>query len=289
MKIIAASICPVCSTPLSHGLTSWHFRCHQCRYEKATLEPVINQESAYQELDEGVRETGLKLLRIQNFKALMDALRTLKPNGGSLLDVGCAHGWFLEAASEQFDVLGLEPDEAVYKATKSRGLNVRLGYFPLQLNDGETFDIIIFNDVFEHIPDSRATLEACYARLNPGGILLLNLPSSDGIFYKLAKLLHPLGIIGFFERLWQKGFPSPHLHYFNSRNIASLLSRQNFHILMEGDLPTIRLSGLYARISYSGRQSHLMNLLIYCCVGLALPVIKLLPSDITFVAAQRRN
>jgi len=250
---------------------------------------VINQESAYQELDEDVREAGLKFLRLQNFAAIMDVLRELKPDGGKLLDVGCAHGWFLEAASGHFEVLGLEPDEVVCNATKARGLNARLGYFPSHLADAETFDVIIFNDVFEHIPESRDTLQACYARLRPGGILVLNLPSSDGIFYKLAKMLKRVGVIGFFERLWQKDLPSPHLHYFNSRNISNLLAKQQFSLLAKGDLPTIRLSGLYARISYAGKQSRLVNLLIYCGVSLALPIIRWLPSDITYVVAQRQD
>jgi len=50
-------------------------------------------------------------------------------------------------------------------------------------------------------------------------VLVLNLPTSGGSLYRVAKLLCRFGAKGFFERLWQRNLPSPHLHYFDDRNL----------------------------------------------------------------------
>jgi hypothetical protein len=40
--------------------------------------------------------------------------------------------------------------------------------------------------------------------LNQNGLLVINLPSSDGIFYRLGALLCRLGMPVFFNQMWQK-------------------------------------------------------------------------------------
>ncbi len=76
-----------------------------CDYEKATLLPTINSNSVHQLIDEDAREAELRELRINNFKTLLANIKSIKPSGGRLLDVGCAHGLFLKTASNDFEVL----------------------------------------------------------------------------------------------------------------------------------------------------------------------------------------
>jgi len=275
--------CPVCNSLMDSGLQTWHWECAECGYEKADLEPAINEMSAHEQIDEGSREKGLRSLRIENFNKLLQAIVERGPRSGSLLDVGCAHGWFLEAAKKGgFKVLGIEPDSSVYSATSQRGLPVRQGFFPDVLSINEKFDVIVFNDVFEHIPDVKAVLAGCREHLKPGGMLVLNLPNSSGMFYKFARLLCRFGVRSFFERLWQKGLPSPHLHYFSSKNLKILLRANGFEVAEAGQLSTVRLKGLFTRVSYTGDQSLPMRLFVCLAVALALPVIMVMPSDIIY-------
>ena len=281
------SICPVCDGILDSGIQKWHYKCGKCLYEKGDLSPAINELSSHDLIDECARETGLRELRISNFEKLICAIAKLKPGGGNLLDVGCAHGWFLEAAIKEFNVLGVEPDEAVFNSAVAKGLPVRKGYFPEALEDHEKFDVIVFNDVIEHIPHIGEVLESCRERLNEGGLLVLNLPSSDGVFYRLSKFFARLGKFEFFERLWQKELPSPHVHYFNIRNLLDLLQKNNFVSIKSGTLPTLSLSGLYTRFSYTGKLGTISKTFIYCAIAAALPVLRLLPSDIVYVVAKK--
>lgn len=265
---------------MSRGLASWHAVCELCKYEAADLQPAINDRVLHAQVDESDREIGLKAVRIANFRTILSLIRAKNPpSPRSLLDVGAAHGWFLEEASSSYGVLGVEPDEYVAQQTLQRGLPIRVGYFPGVLRAGEKFDVIVFNDVIEHIPDMSTVLDACYEHLADDGQLVLNLPSSDGLFYRIATALAKLGVDGPFERLWQKGLPSPHVHYFNKVNLAKTVAAHGFTQSVNSSLPSIVASGLTERIRAGGTTGGALYLQ-YLGALLILPWTKILPSDI---------
>ena len=105
--------CIVCGSRTAPGLADWHATCPACAYESAALQVAINGPTG-ERVDEAERETGLKVLRLQNFRMIVEAAkRHARPGRCKLLDVGSAHGWFLQTAGASFDVLGVEPDAAV--------------------------------------------------------------------------------------------------------------------------------------------------------------------------------
>jgi 2-polyprenyl-3-methyl-5-hydroxy-6-metoxy-1,4-benzoquinol methylase len=272
--------CIVCGNTQVAGLAGWHATCPACNYESAALSVAINAHSG-PAVDEAEREAGLKALRLENFRTIVAwARRHVGVSRPRLLDVGSAHGWFLETAREQFDVLGVEPDAVVGARAAARGLPVRSGYFPDVLREGERFDVIVFNDVIEHIPDIRSALAACHARLHDGGILILNLPNSRGFFYRLSKLIARLGWRGPFERLWQKDLPSPHVHYFNPRNLQQLVAGQGFELTEAAELPALRAKGLLERLRCAGNVPTLSLYTQYAAIICAIPVLRMFPSDI---------
>jgi 2-polyprenyl-3-methyl-5-hydroxy-6-metoxy-1,4-benzoquinol methylase len=279
--------CPVCKSPLKESVQNWHFFCPGCEYEQSSLTPAINENIAHENIDEVARETGLRELRLNNFRILLSAIAPLKPQGGRMLDVGSAHGWFVETAMGTYDVLGIEPDQTIFNQSAARGLPVRNGYFPQALLEGETFDVIVFNDVLEHIPPVIDILKSCHERLNDGGYLVVNLPNSNGLFYRLSRVFARWGYSGFFERLWQKGLPSPHVHYFNENNLAQLLEHNGFVMTVRGRLPVVSLAGLYSRISFAGKMNRLTKALIYCAVACSLPILRLFPNDIIYLIARK--
>lgn len=282
--------CPICRSRMLTGLADWHQECPKCLYENADLRPAINENSAHENIDENFRESGLRSLRIENFHSLLRAIKRSGKSSGRLLDVGCAHGWFLEVAKENgFNVLGIEPDVNVFNATIQRGLPARQGFFPEVLPRKEQFDVVAFNDVFEHIPDLNRLLAGCRDHLKPNGVLVLNLPSSKGVFYKCSRVLSKIGLSSFFERLWQKDLPSPHLHYFNPKNLNELLINNGFEPIASGRLSALCLKGLFTRISYTGTHMLFVRLMVYMVVVLALPVLSIVPSDIMYVIARKND
>lgn len=281
----AGAACPVCGRALVAGRRPWHLVCRGCGYEGSALVPRINAESHRRALDEVAREHSLRDLRMRNFTEILARIRALKPAGGTLLEVGCAHGWFLELARGPFDVSGIEPDAIVGREAAARGLPVRIGYFPDVLGATERFDVIVFNDVIEHIPAIGEVLDQCRSRLDPGGLLVLNLPSSNGIFYRIATLLCRIGLPGAFDRLWQAGLPSPHVHYFDRANLAALLRSRGFEPRAEGTLATLRLAGLYDRIAYASTHGVVVCAALYAAIAAALPFLGVMPRDIMYTIA----
>lgn len=273
-------VCIVCGNTQTAGLASWHATCPACHYESAALSVAINKHTEV-EINEAEREAALKALRLENFRAIVQyARRHVRPGARSLLDVGSAHGWFLETARADFAVLGIEPDAVVGARAAARGLPVRAGLFPDVLKDDERFDAIVFNDVIEHIPDIRSALDACGRHLNAEGVLILNLPNSRGFFYRVSKLSARLGWRMPFERLWQKDMPSPHVHYFSTGNLARLVARHGFELVDSAELPALRAKGLRERLSYAGNVPRLALWLQYLVVMCAIPVLRIFPSDI---------
>lgn len=274
--------CPSCHSIMKIGLTDWHLVCPVCKYEAATLEPSVNDVSKSLNINETAREDALRELRLANFDIVIDMISASRSDlsKDSLLDVGAAHGWFVLKAREVFaKVTSIEPDMAIAEMASKKGVSHRIGYFPEVLSRDEVFDVIVFNDVFEHIPELDQIVQACRDHLSSHGLLILNLPMSSGIFYKLASLLMRVGLSGPFDRMWQKGLPSPHVHYFNEKNLKQLLYAKGFSVEKMVILPSIRLKRLYSRVSLMRRQNVVMNVVIYIGLISLYPLLMLMPSD----------
>lgn len=276
--------CIICYAPLKTGLSGWHRTCPGCAYEGAA--PSATSAAS----DEDLREASLNALRQENCSTIVALTRQFAaPRASTLLDVGCAHGWFLEAAARAFDVVGVEPDEVLARQAAARGLPVRVGYFPQALADGEQFDIIVLNEVIEHIPDIRAALRDCHQRLAPDGTLVLNLPSSRGLCYRLSKLFARFGLHGLFNRLWQKGMPSPHVHYFNPANLTRLVEREGFTLRHSTELAAVKKEGMWRWMTVFGQLHPFKAPLRYLGMRwLVLPLMRLFPSDIMVCIYRKR-
>jgi SAM-dependent methyltransferase len=276
------SLCPVCNAPMHEGAAEWCLSCRACGFQRSSLRPRIGDRVASRNFDEEMRAIGLVTLRKRNFEQILDRLASLASRSQRvLLDVGCAHGWFLEAAARRgYAAAGIEPDASVAELAKNNGHDVTIGYFPDALKDGASYDFIVFNDVFEHLPDPRAALEACRLRLRPQGLLALNLPSSRGVFFRTATLLARCGIRHPHERMWQKDFPSPHLTYFNPDALTKLAERAGFREVYRGTLNSLDRHGLWQRLRADQRGSLPGAILTWLVVTAAKPLFGWLPPDI---------
>ena len=224
---------------------------------------------------------GLETLRRRNFAKLCNKLsESYALSGKKLLEVGCAEGWFLEEARRRgMIVSAIEPSIPHAEMSRIKGFDVTTGFFPDDIIALGKFDFIVFNDVFEHLPDPKAALTRCEALLAPGGVLVLNLPSNHGLIYRLASLLARNGQLTLLERLWQKDFPSPHLSYFNPAALQRFVDR--YSRLRHIDtffLDTFVAEGLEVRIKAS--HAGIIGIFIYMGLRLILPVIRLFPADI---------
>lgn len=98
---------------------------------------------------------------------------------GSLLDVGCATGLFLDALRRRggWRVKGVEPVESAAEQARQRlGLDVFGGTLPEARFPAESFDVVTMWDVLEHVESPAAYLRECWRVLAPGGWLVIKVP-----------------------------------------------------------------------------------------------------------------
>lgn len=282
--------CVVCGGELRAFRDARIRRCVSCSSWRSNLPVTIDiAGGSTRSLDERVRRDALEPLRRANFAQVLDRLEQRAPmEDKDVLDVGSAHGWFLEAAADRgARPVGVEPDSVIAAAGRDDGLAVRAGFFPDVIAEGEQFDVITFNDVLEHIPDVAACLDACHDTLRPGGLLSINIPTSDGLAYRLAVVLARCGVRAPFDRLWQVGLPSPHRHYFPRLALARLVETHGFVGVQTKALPAIRLRGLWGRLHMISRPSA-ASVLLFGALVLASPLLnRPRNSDIVHVVALR--
>ena len=142
--------------------------------------------------------------------------------GGRILDVGCADGKFLWALDpEKWDRTGVEFAEQTVRLVneKIRDLTLIEGdLFSDQLPEN-SFDVITFWHVLEHLPRSREVLKRVHELLRPGGRLFISLPNFDSLQAQL------------FQRHWYAFDDVPrHLYHFAPRPLDLLLKENGLKV-----------------------------------------------------------
>lgn len=287
----ASAACPLCGDrcPRVYQLAAAVHRCAHCRLDFAP--DVAFDFSRSGRIDEAKRRESLRPLRMANFAKILDHLLPRVDAALPGLEVGSGYGWFQEAARLRgLEVLGVEPDAEVARFARDADFEVIDGFFSKDLLRGREgrYGFVAFNDVLEHLPDLPDVLATCSMALADDGVLVVNLPLRGGIFYRLAAVLHRLGMHGPLTRLWQFGFASPHLVYFSRDGVRRLLASHGFTLVDYVPLETIRADGLETRIGFD-READPGTRALARAMRSALPILNRCPEDIgCFFATKTR-
>lgn len=225
-------LCPVCGeeTRFVELYCKWGYaigRCEACglgaTHVGAGYDPSVIYTAAY---FEGERRDGYAayassegVLR-REFRRVVGQLARCGCEGGRLLEVGCAYGFFLLEARRHFEVTGVELSPHAVEICRSRGLEVHCG----SVEDGfvqqrPPFDAAVMLDVVEHLKDPGRTLSAVCAALRPGGFLVI----STGDWASLLSRSMSSG--------WRLMTPPQHLFFFSKATLTQMLARLGFEVL----------------------------------------------------------
>ena len=103
---------------------------------------------------------------------------------------------------------------------------------------------------------------------------------SSGFFYRTAMLMNKLGFKSFLERLWQFNFHSPHMNYFNQKNLEILLRKHGFIKQADHELDSLDFSTLKERIKADSGISKFKTAVLTSGLLLLKPVILTAKPDI---------
>jgi SAM-dependent methyltransferase len=136
----------------------------------------------------------------------------LLPDKGSLLDIGCGNGSFLEACSRvlpNWDFQGTEFNDRYKQKVESISGVSAMHVGKLENVDG-SFDVISMIHVLEHIPDPVSVLKNILPRLAPEGMLIVEVPDCS---------LNPYMII-----------VADHCSHFSPESLASVVGNAGFEL-----------------------------------------------------------
>lgn len=143
-------------------------------------------------------------LRMKPFDRVLRNWRILKAGkyirpGSRLLDIGSADGALFDRYELIFkSAVGI--DSGLPAPVEHGNWKLIKGWFPEDLPDEEPFDVVTMLAVLEHIPpaEQEAMARAVAARLRPGGLLVITVPSKlvDPIVDAMVrlKLMRAVGI-----------------------------------------------------------------------------------------------
>ncbi len=157
-------------------------------------------------------------LKIATARPRVAAIRQ-RAKGNRLLDVGCATGFFMEAAADEgFDVRGVEFSGVAISLARPdiRERIVRGDVNTLLGRDAEKYDVVTAFDIIEHVQDPGNFLAELHAILKPGGVLAISSPDTGHVLRYLM------------GSRWPMLQPMQHTVLFSRRGIADLLARCGF-------------------------------------------------------------
>jgi SAM-dependent methyltransferase len=138
----------------------------------------------------------------REFARTVRFIRRLR-DGGRLLEIGCAYGFFLDEAQCFYNVAGVEIADTAVASCRARGLPVIKGVAEEStLGELGLFDVIVLLDVIEHLPDPGSTLALCRQHLRPGGIIVISTGDFASFYARV------------FGRNWRLMTPPQHLWFF---------------------------------------------------------------------------
>ncbi len=211
--------------------------CTQCGLILSTIERMGDTVSEFALVDEDAYRNSVGAVRQRQAVQILSLVRRHVPPGSRLLDVGCSFGFFLlEARRAGFDVRGIEPDLQAFEGARAAlGEDVvRPGLLSSDTAPPGSADVICTLDVIEHIvPEEHEAFARQLAEtLAPGGIWVIKVPTTEGLYYRVSDLFVRAGMgASFVRRLWQTRYEFPHLAYFSLSTLTRWLARYGFEVL----------------------------------------------------------
>jgi 2-polyprenyl-3-methyl-5-hydroxy-6-metoxy-1,4-benzoquinol methylase len=153
------------------------------------------------------------------------------PEGARVLDVGCSTGNFGQALEQLkgctvvgVDLNAEDIEEAAQRISAAHVFDIT-GPGARELLG--TFDVVVFADVIEHLPDPRAALRAVHDLLGEGGIVVYSIPHMGHLSVRLDLLegRFPYAELGLLDRT--------HLHFYDRREVYDVFASAGFAVTRE--------------------------------------------------------
>jgi 2-polyprenyl-3-methyl-5-hydroxy-6-metoxy-1,4-benzoquinol methylase len=214
-------------------------------YNRLLSEKIISDykgESKIEEISHKIEQSSrLKSYANGMYSKYLALFSELGINNGSLLDIGCGAGNFIDYCKKNspYDIYANEINENMYpNLRKIVGNNLITGAIEEQVDLKEKFNIITLWGVLEHLIDPSAVLTTVKTLLSDNGYILALVPNIHSRAYKLLGARTPTLN------------PKVHLQMFSENSFRLMCNNSGLQVVeMFGELPVIDL--MYEYIKYN--------------------------------------
>jgi 2-polyprenyl-3-methyl-5-hydroxy-6-metoxy-1,4-benzoquinol methylase len=138
---------------------------------------------------------------------------------GNVLDVGCAYGFMLQRVPDSFNKFGMDISDHAIEEAKKRVPTATFKVWNAEDElpfDEDFFDMILLNEVLEHLESPDAALENIWRVLKKDGILYITTPNLNIVRKK---------ILSYADK------KEHHVSLFPRSDLIELLNSQGFKIV----------------------------------------------------------
>ena len=159
---------------------------------------------------------------VKTFSKRIDDIEKIAKNKGTLLDIGCATGFFMKAAKDKkWKVEGVEISDfaANYASKRFKFKIYKDDFLNLDLPKNH-YDVVTLWDVIEHFNDPKKSLAGINKILKPGGLLVLSTPDVNSWPSKITR-----------DKWVGYKLSDEHLAYFSDKTMKMLLLQTGFSMI----------------------------------------------------------
>ena len=174
-----------------------------------------------------------------------------------ILEIGCGAGRFRDNFKDGIEYWGIEPCSSAAALAASSLTHVLNGAYDdvsAQIPDRH-FDLIVCNDVIEHMPDPKSFLRNVREKLCDNGAMIVSVPN-----VRNAVTLFELLIKGDFQYVDAGVLDYTHLHLFTKKSFARMAEESRWHVELCRPLPPMPFKPI---------KNLILN-----CIKLFIPEIK---------------
>ena len=227
---------------------------------KTHPQPTLDKLGSYYEFEDYISHTDGKRTLFEKMyhfikrKAIRDKvslINSYQPLKGRILDIGAGTGDFLlEAKNQNWDILGIEPND------KAKGIAVGKGIKfgdTIEKLESNSFDVITMWHVLEHVPDVEHQVAELKRLLKPSGTIIIAVPN-----FKSYDANH-------YKEFWAAYDVPRHLWHFSKTAIEKIFDKQNMNL---EDIKPMWFDSFYVSLLSEKYKSGKMNFISGFFIGL---------------------
>ena len=180
-------------------------------YEKYYPRKYINHEEV---LKKAIKDFSPLSNFLYWFKGINNQGHFYSKKGEMVLDIGCGDcSSLIEINNLGAKSFGIEADSSIKSISESLNLKVHFGSIEDNPFSGKKFDLIVMNQVIEHIPEPDKCIKIIKGRLSKNGRIIFVFPNRNSFWQIITGIK------------WINWHIPYHLHHFDKKNFQNMIEK----------------------------------------------------------------